>query len=175
VLIQDYSMTPAVERHTALGTRGDFERIPDLVIGMDVLGQLHMEVALGQGRAYVTSAQAAPGAAIAMASAEQAGLHNTAQPVAEPTTDQLRFQQTVEARTACTNKDQGPGSLGYLGCVNGYLQDRFGWRIVARPDGSLRAAGAAYPGGSSAGSIGGHDFNPSPPAYVPNTGGIQPR
>ncbi|MES2293908.1 MAG: M56 family metallopeptidase [Pseudomonadota bacterium] len=176
VLIQDYSMTPAIGRHTALGTRGDFERIPDLIIGMDVLGQLHMDVALEQGRAYVMPAQPQPDTAAAMASAAQAGVPDAAQPIAAKlTTDQLRFQQTVEARTACTNKDQGPDSPDYLGCVNGYLQDHYGWRIVARRDGSLRAAGAAYPGGGSAGSIGGHDFNPSPPAYVPNTGGIQPR
>ena len=178
VLIQDYSVTPAIGRHTALGTRGGFERIPDLTIGMDVLGQLHMDVALEQGRAYVTSAHAPPGTApaAAMASANQPAAPDAAQTAAgKPTTDQLRFQQTVEARTACTNKDQGPDSPGYLGCVNGYLQAHYGWRIVARYDGSLRAASAAYPGGNTAGSIGGHDFNPSPPPYVPNTGSIQPR
>ncbi len=178
VLIQNYSMLPANDRHTALGTRGDFERIPDLVVGMDVLGQLHMDVALAEGRAYVTSARPAPDAApaTAIASAQQPRAPDAAQPVTgKLTTDQLRFQQTVEARTACTDQNAAPGSADYLGCVNGYLQAHYGWRLVTRFDGSLRAASVAYPGGNTAGSIGGHDFNPSPPGYVPNTGSSQPR
>jgi len=58
VLIQDYSMRRDLDREVVLGTRGQFadERIPDLVIGMDVLHNLHMYVVPGQGRVYVTSA-----------------------------------------------------------------------------------------------------------------------
>jgi hypothetical protein len=56
VLIQDYSMHHNLDQ-VALGTRAQFrdERIPDLVIGMDVLRHLHMYVVPGQGRLYVTS------------------------------------------------------------------------------------------------------------------------
>lgn len=60
VLIQDYSMRPALDREQ--GVRGALvawnatDRIPDLVIGMDVLKHLHMYVVPGQGRVYVTAA-----------------------------------------------------------------------------------------------------------------------
>jgi hypothetical protein len=56
VLIQDYSMRPALDREPVLGRRDPTERIPDLAIGMDVLKHLHMYVVPGQGRVYVTSA-----------------------------------------------------------------------------------------------------------------------
>ena len=62
VLIQDYSMQRNLDQ-AVLGTRAQFrdDRIPDLVIGMDVLRNLHMYVVPGQGRVYVTStAEAAP-------------------------------------------------------------------------------------------------------------------
>lgn len=60
VLIQDYSMIPALSRHMDLLTRAPVaERIPDLVIGMDVLQHLHMYIAPGVGGVYVTSADSA--------------------------------------------------------------------------------------------------------------------
>ena len=57
VLIQDYSMHHNLDQ-VVLGTRAQFhdERIPDLIIGMDVLMHLHMYVVPGQGRVYVTAA-----------------------------------------------------------------------------------------------------------------------
>lgn len=59
VLVQDYSMVPAIYRHMNMLTRAaDSERIPDLVIGMDVLQHLHMYVVPGLGRVYVTAAEA---------------------------------------------------------------------------------------------------------------------
>lgn len=59
VLIQDYSMRRDVNRRFVLGTRAQVaeDRIPDLVIGMDVLHNLHMYVVPGQGRVYATSAE----------------------------------------------------------------------------------------------------------------------
>jgi hypothetical protein len=57
VLIQDYSMRPALDREFVVGSRAPPERIPDLVIGMDVLQHLHMYVVPSQGRVYVTSAE----------------------------------------------------------------------------------------------------------------------
>jgi hypothetical protein len=58
VLIQDFSMRHDLDQ-AVLGTHAQFagERIPDLVIGMDVLHNLHMYVVPGQGRVYVTSAE----------------------------------------------------------------------------------------------------------------------
>ncbi|HEY5085191.1 MAG TPA: hypothetical protein VII48_11740 [Rhizomicrobium sp.] len=57
VLIQDYGIHHNLDQ-VVLGTRAQFrdERIPDLVIGMDVLRHLHMYVVPGQGRVYVTAA-----------------------------------------------------------------------------------------------------------------------
>lgn len=57
VLIQDFSMHHNLDQ-AVLGTRAQFmnSRIPDLVIGMDVLQHLHMYVVPGQSRVYVTSA-----------------------------------------------------------------------------------------------------------------------
>jgi hypothetical protein len=57
VLIQDYSMHHNLDQ-AVLGTHAQFrdERIPDLVIGMNVLRHLHMYVVPGQGRVYVTAA-----------------------------------------------------------------------------------------------------------------------
>jgi len=55
VLIQDYSMRPALSREFITGHRDTAERIPDLVIGMDVLQHLHMYVVPGQGRVYATA------------------------------------------------------------------------------------------------------------------------
>ena len=60
VLIQDYSMIPALDRHQDLLTRAPTERIPDLVIGMDVLQHVHMYIVPGVGRVYVTAAGNAP-------------------------------------------------------------------------------------------------------------------
>ena len=58
VLIQDFSMIPALFRHVNMLTRAPTEeRIPDLAIGMDVLQQLHMYFVPGQSRIYVTSAE----------------------------------------------------------------------------------------------------------------------
>jgi hypothetical protein len=58
VMIQDYSMIPVLDRMTDLANRMPRrERIPDLVIGMDVLQHLHMYVVPGVGRVYVTSAE----------------------------------------------------------------------------------------------------------------------
>jgi len=56
VLIQDFSMRHDLNQ-AVLGSHSQFanERIPDLVIGMDVLHNLHMYVVPGQGRVYVTS------------------------------------------------------------------------------------------------------------------------
>jgi hypothetical protein len=57
VMIQDYSMIPVLSRRMDLLTRAPIaERIPDLVIGMDVLQHLHMYVVPGVGRVYVTAA-----------------------------------------------------------------------------------------------------------------------
>jgi hypothetical protein len=57
VLIQDYSKIPALSRRMDLLTRAPVaERIPDLVIGMDVLQHLHMYVVPGLARVYVTQA-----------------------------------------------------------------------------------------------------------------------
>lgn len=62
VMIQDYSMIPALYRDTPTGRGAAFadERIPDLVIGMDVLQHLHMYLMPGVGRVYVTSADTVP-------------------------------------------------------------------------------------------------------------------
>jgi hypothetical protein len=58
VMVQDYSMIPAISRRMDMLTRAPVaERIPDLVIGMDVLQHLHMYVVPGQGKVYVTSAE----------------------------------------------------------------------------------------------------------------------
>jgi hypothetical protein len=58
VMIQDNSMIPMLDRHMNMLTRApDAERIPDLVIGMDVLQHLHMYVVPGVGRLYVTSTE----------------------------------------------------------------------------------------------------------------------
>jgi hypothetical protein len=57
VLVQDYSLHHDLDQ-AVLGTRAQFrnQRIPDLVIGMDVLKHLHMYVVPGQSRVYVTGA-----------------------------------------------------------------------------------------------------------------------
>ena len=59
VLIQDYSMRHDLDREAPTGRGAAFEdeRIPDLVIGMDVLQHLHMYVVPGQSRVYTTSAE----------------------------------------------------------------------------------------------------------------------
>jgi hypothetical protein len=56
VLVQDFSLHHDLDQ-VVLGTRAQFrnQRIPDLVIGMDVLKHLHMYVVPGQGRVYVTA------------------------------------------------------------------------------------------------------------------------
>ena len=61
-LIQTNSMVHKIDRTPTLGSRATFasaagERIPDLAIGMDVLHQLHLYAAFGQGKLYVTSAE----------------------------------------------------------------------------------------------------------------------
>ena len=65
VRIQNYSMRPANDRDLNTHLRGiagggiqsEQNRIPDLVIGMDVLQHLHMYVVPGQAKVYVTSAE----------------------------------------------------------------------------------------------------------------------
>jgi hypothetical protein len=62
VLIQDYSNIPVLDRHMDLLTRAPVaERIPDLVIGMDVLQHLHMYVVPGVSRVYVTGTDPSSG------------------------------------------------------------------------------------------------------------------
>jgi hypothetical protein len=64
-MIQTYSMIPALDRDLSTHLRGiagggllsDQNRIPDLVIGMDVLQHLHMYVVPGQAKVYVTAAE----------------------------------------------------------------------------------------------------------------------
>jgi hypothetical protein len=64
VMVQNYSMIPAVDRDLNTHLRGiagggllsSENRIPDLVIGMDVLKHLHMYVVPGQAKVYVTAA-----------------------------------------------------------------------------------------------------------------------
>jgi hypothetical protein len=57
IMIQNYSMIPRLARRMDMLTRAPVaERIPDLVIGMDVLQHLHMYVVPGVGRVYVTAA-----------------------------------------------------------------------------------------------------------------------
>jgi len=56
VRIQNYSMRPALFRQAAIGHRDDQERIPDLVMGMDLLKFLHLYIVPGQGKVYVTAA-----------------------------------------------------------------------------------------------------------------------
>src|SRR5215469_2752571 len=58
---------------------------------------------------------------------------------ASPAIDQLHMQQANEARTVCTTKHQGPDTRDYMWCVNDYLMSQYGWRVVLRGDGSLRA------------------------------------
>lgn len=139
---------------------------------MDILRQLHLYSAPGQGKLYVTSLPADASLVAAMTPADQPGVPQMAQS-AKPTIEQLRFQQATEARTACTGQNEGPGSPGYPECVNDYLQGHYGWRVVGRRDGSLRAAAPLYPGGNAAGGIGRGDFNPTPQPYIPNTGYVQ--
>ena len=61
-LIQTNSMVRRISQEPTLGSRAHFdsspgERIPDLALGMDVLHQLHIYAAFGQGKLYVTPAQ----------------------------------------------------------------------------------------------------------------------
>ena len=61
-LIQTNSMVHKINREPTLGSKAQFtadpgERIPDLALGMDVLHQLHLYVAFGQGNLYVTPAK----------------------------------------------------------------------------------------------------------------------
>jgi hypothetical protein len=56
VRIQDYSLRPARFRQMGTGNRADMERIPDLVMGMDLLKFLHLYIVPGQGMLYVTAA-----------------------------------------------------------------------------------------------------------------------
>jgi hypothetical protein len=51
----------------------------------------------------------------------------------------LRMQQAAEAKTVCTERNIGQESPNYAGCVNNYLQYRYGWKIGMRRDGSLHA------------------------------------
>ena len=144
VLIQDFSMIPAIYRNPGTGTRKDWERIPDLAIGMDVLSQLHMLVVPAQGKVYVTAAQPPLNpalAAVTVAADDQASALKSAEveTVKTTKTEQLRLQQAAEARADCTAHNQGPESREYANCVNGYLGSRYGWRVQARRDGSLHA------------------------------------
>ena len=69
----------------------------------------------------------------------------------------LRMQQAAEARTVCVGKNIAPESPNYASCVNGYLQSRYGWRVVRLSDGSLGAAQVGAGG---------------PPASINNTDSI---
>lgn len=80
--------------------------------------------------------------------------------LASQATDQRHIQQAVEARSFCTDRNEGPQSKTYGRCVNGYLMEHYHWRAVARRDGSLRAV-TSYPSGNPAGSIGGSSINDS--------------
>ncbi|MGZ5926693.1 MAG: M56 family metallopeptidase [Rhizomicrobium sp.] len=61
-LIRANSMQPTLGRTPILGSRAQFaadprQRIPSLTLGMDVLHQLHLTIAYGQQKLYVTSAE----------------------------------------------------------------------------------------------------------------------
>ena len=62
--------------------------------------------------------------------------------VASQSLDQVRLQQAAEARTVCMGRNMGEQSPRYAGCVNDYLQSRYGWRVLASRDGSLQAVPA---------------------------------
>ena len=60
-LIQTNSMVHKIDRTPTLGSRAQFtaspgDRIPDLALGMDVLRQLHLYIAVAEGKIYVTPA-----------------------------------------------------------------------------------------------------------------------
>jgi len=60
--IQANSMVRKKDKEPTLGSRAQFtstpsERLPDLALGMDVLRRLHLYVAFGQSKLYVTPAQ----------------------------------------------------------------------------------------------------------------------
>ena len=66
-LIQTNSMIRILDRTPILGSRAQFvtdprQRIPGLTLGMDVLSQLHLYIAYGQQKLYVTGQGAAPDA-----------------------------------------------------------------------------------------------------------------
>ncbi|HXS06771.1 MAG TPA: M56 family metallopeptidase [Rhizomicrobium sp.] len=146
VLIQDFGMAHSITRTTD-------ERIPDLTIGMDVLRHLHMYVALGQGRIYVTAAEPLSGAASAAPRLGQAALTSA---------DMLKLQQATEAREFCMKRDQGPDNDQYGKCVNTYLQLHYDWEVIRLPGGRL-VASTRRPqfSNSPAGSIGGSGINTS--------------
>jgi Aspartyl protease len=61
-LIEANSMIHKIDTTPLLGSRAQFaatpnDRIPDLTLGMDVLHQLHLYVAVAEGKLYVTPAQ----------------------------------------------------------------------------------------------------------------------
>jgi hypothetical protein len=62
--------------------------------------------------------------------------------LASQSLDQVRMQQASEARTYCMGRNIGQQSPHYAGCVNDYLQSRYGWRVLASRDGSLQAVPA---------------------------------
>lgn len=60
-LIETNSMVHKIDRTPTLGSRAQFtagpgDRIPDLALGMDVLRQLHLYIAVAEGKIYVTPA-----------------------------------------------------------------------------------------------------------------------
>lgn len=60
-LIEANSMIHKINKEPTLGSKAHFDndpadRIPDLTLGMDVLHQLHLYIAAGQGKIYVTPA-----------------------------------------------------------------------------------------------------------------------
>jgi beta-lactamase regulating signal transducer with metallopeptidase domain len=163
VLIQDFGMAHSISRTTD-------GRIPDLTIGMDVLSHLHMYVALDQGRIYVAAAGPPSDAAPAKAteSAGKTGAPQAAQiaDVRPATIDELRFQQAVEAREFCMDRNQGPDSPQYGKCVNTYLQLHYDWEVVRLPGGKLVASTdvqqSAFPG------MPGDKGNDTPGAWMNN-------
>ena len=54
----------------------------------------------------------------------------------------LKMQQAAKARAVCEERNITPNNQDYRGCVNDYLQSRYGWRVLASRDGSLHAVPA---------------------------------
>jgi hypothetical protein len=52
-------------------------------------------------------------------------------------TDHLRVTQAIEAKTFCTDRNQGPSTQNYGKCINAYLYSHYRWQVATNPDGSL--------------------------------------